>query len=64
VGLLTSLLVGLGIFLLLVTSLAQLILQILASGSGRGSGGGGFGGGSGYRGGGGGFGGGGASGSW
>lgn len=64
VGLLTSLLVGLGIFLLLVTSLAQLILQILASGSGRGSGGGGFGGGGGYRGGGGGFGGGGASGSW
>lgn len=58
VGFLTSLLVGLGIFLLLVTSLAQLILQILASGSGRGSGGGG------YRGGGGGFGGGGASGSW
>lgn len=64
VGFLTSLLVGLGIFLLLVTSLAQLILQILASGSGRGSGGGGFGGGGGYRGGGGGFGGGGASGSW
>ncbi|WP_448760861.1 TPM domain-containing protein [Acinetobacter tandoii] len=64
VGVLTSLLVGLGIFLLLVTSLAQLILQILASGSGRGSGGGGFGGGGGYRGGGGGFGGGGASGSW
>ena len=64
VGVLTSLLVGAGIFLLLVTSLAQLILQILASGSGRGSGGGGFGGGGGYRGGGGGFGGGGASGSW
>ncbi|WP_336930386.1 TPM domain-containing protein [Acinetobacter tandoii] len=64
VGFLTSLLVGLGIFLLLVTSLAQLILQILASGSGRGSSGGGFGGGGGYRGGGGGFGGGGASGSW
>lgn len=64
VGVLTSLLVGAGIFLLLVTSLAQLILQILAAGSGRGSGGGGFGGGGGYRGGGGGFGGGGASGSW
>lgn len=66
VGLLTSLLVGFGIFLLLVTSFAQLILQIIASGgggSGRGSGGG-FGGGGGYRGGGGGFGGGGASGSW
>ena len=66
VGLLTSILVGFGIFLLLVTSFAQLILQIIASsggGSGRGPSGG-FGGGGGYRGGGGGFGGGGASGSW
>lgn len=64
VGLVTSLLVGLGIFLLLITSLAQLILQIFASGGGRGGGGGGFGGGGGYSGGGGSFGGGGASGSW
>lgn len=67
VGLITSVLIGLGIFLLLITSLAQLILQIFASGGGRGGGGGsgGFGGGGGgYSGGGGSFGGGGASGSW
>lgn len=65
-GLLTSLLIGGGIFFLLITALAQVIFQVLLSGGGRGSGGsgGGFGGGGGYSGGGGGFGGGGASGSW
>ena len=65
-GLLTSLLIGGGIFFLLITALAQVIFQaVLASGGGRGGGsGGGFGGSGGYRGGGGGFGGGGASGSW
>ncbi|WP_432612601.1 TPM domain-containing protein [Acinetobacter portensis] len=67
-GLLTSLLIGGGIFFLLITTIAQVLFQaILSGGSGRGGGsGGGFGGGSsgGYRGGGGGFGGGGASGSW
>ena len=68
VGLITSILAGFGIFFLLITSLAQLILQIFASGGGGrgggGYGGGGFGGGGGYSGGGGSFGGGGASGSW
>ena len=68
VGLVTSILAGFGIFFLLITSLAQLILQIFASGGGGrgggGYGGGGFGGGGGYSGGGGSFGGGGASGSW
>lgn len=64
-GLLTSLLIGGGIFFLLITALAQLIFQAFLSGGGRGGGsGGGFGGGGGYSGGGGGFGGGGASGSW
>ena len=64
-GLLTSLLIGGGIFFLLITALAQAIFQAVLSGGGRGGGsGGGFGGGGGYRGGGGGFGGGGASGSW
>lgn len=64
-GLLTSLLLGAGIFFLLITALAQTIFQIfLSSGGGRGGRGGGFGGGGGYSGGGGGFGGGGASGSW
>lgn len=65
VGILTSLLLGVAVFFLLITSLAQLILQMILSNSGRG-GGGGFGGGSsgGYGGGGGRFGGGGASGSW
>ena len=63
-GLITSLLIGGGIFFLLITALAQLIFQAFLSGGGRGGGsGGGFGGG-GYSGGGGGFGGGGASGSW
>ena len=64
-GLLTSLLIGGGIFFLLITTIAQVLFQAILSGSGdRGGGsGGGFGGG-GYRGGGGGFGGGGASGSW
>lgn len=64
-GLVTSLMIGAGIFFLLITALAQMIFQIFASSGGRGggSGGGGFGGG-GYSGGGGGFGGGGASGSW
>lgn len=64
-GLVASLLIGLGVFFVLITSLAQLILHAFASGAGRGggSGRGGFGGG-GFGGGGGGFGGGGASGSW
>ena len=66
-GLVTSLLIGGGIFFLLITALAQTIFQLfLSSGGGGGRGGrsgGGFGGG-GYSGGGGGFGGGGASGSW
>ena len=62
-GILMSLLLGVGIFFLLITSLAQLIFQAFLSGGGRG--GGGFGGsGGGYSGGGGSFGGGGASGSW
>jgi uncharacterized protein len=65
-GIVMSLVLGFGIFFLLITSLAQLILQMFLSGGGRGGsgGGGGFGGGGGYSGGGGGFGGGGASGSW
>ncbi len=64
-GLVTSLLLGVGIFFLLITALAQTIFQLFLSSLGRGgSGGGGFGGGGGYSGGGGGFGGGGASGSW
>lgn len=64
-GILMSLLLGIGIFFLLITSLAQLIFQAFLSGGGRGGGGGGFGGsGGGYSGGGGSFGGGGASGSW
>ncbi len=64
-GLLASLMIGVGVFFLLVTSLAQLILHAFMAGGGRGggSGRGGFGGG-GFGGGGGGFGGGGASGSW
>ncbi|MBF7682223.1 TPM domain-containing protein [Acinetobacter sp. B5B] len=61
-GVLVSLLLGAGVFLLLITSLAQLMLQIFTSGGGRGGGSGGSGGG--FSGGGGGFGGGGASGSW
>ena len=64
-GLVTSLLIGGGIFFLLITALAQTIFQLFlaSSAGGRGGrGGGGFGGG-GYSGGGG-FGGGGASGSW
>lgn len=69
-GIVASLLIGLGIFILLITTIAHILLQhVLAriggGGSGRGgSGGGSSGGSSGYRGGGGGFGGGGASGSW
>ncbi|AWL30205.1 TPM domain-containing protein [Acinetobacter defluvii] len=65
-GILMSLVMGFGIFFLLITSLAQLIFQMFLSGGGGrgGSSGGGFGGGGGYSGGGGGFGGGGASGSW
>ena len=64
-GLVASLMIGAGIFFLLVTSIAQLILHAFLAGGGRGggSGRGGFGGG-GFGGGGGGFGGGGASGSW
>ncbi|WDE16283.1 TPM domain-containing protein [Acinetobacter schindleri] len=62
-GLITSLMIGIGVFFVLITSLAQLLLYAFASGAGRGgSGRGGFGGG--FGGGGGGFGGGGASGSW
>lgn len=66
IGLLASLMIGVGIFFLLVTSIAQLILHAFMAGGGRGgSGRGGFGGGGfGGGGGGGGFGGGGASGSW
>jgi len=65
-GIVMSLIMGFGVFFLLITSLAQLIFQMFLSGGGRGGGGsgGGFGGGGGYSGGGGGFGGGGASGSW
>ncbi|ENU29015.1 hypothetical protein F991_03139 [Acinetobacter sp. CIP-A165] len=63
-GVLMSLLLGIGVFFLLITSLAQLIFQAFLSGGGRGGGGFGGGSGGGYRGGGGGFGGGGASGSW
>lgn len=65
-GFVMSLLLGVGIFFLLITSIAQLIFQAFLSGGGRGGSGGGFGGGSGggYSGGGGSFGGGGASGSW
>jgi uncharacterized protein len=63
-GLIASLMIGIGVFFVLITSLAQLLLYAFASGAGRGGGGrGGFGGG-GFGGGGGGFGGGGASGSW
>ena len=61
-GLLVSLLIGFGVFFLLVTSIAQFIFSNFGGGSG-GRSGGGFGGG-GFGGGGGGFGGGGASGSW
>ncbi|MEN8425572.1 TPM domain-containing protein [Acinetobacter schindleri] len=63
-GLIASLMIGISVFFVLITSLAQLLLYAFASGAGRGGGGrGGFGGG-GFGGGGGGFGGGGASGSW
>jgi uncharacterized protein len=66
-GLIASIMIGAGVFFLLITSLAQLILQAFLQGGGR-SGGGGRGrggsGGGGFGGGGGGFGGGGASGSW
>lgn len=63
-GVVMSLILGIGVFFLLITSLAQLIFQAFLSGGGRGGGGGGGFGGGGYRGGGGSFGGGGASGSW
>jgi len=64
-GLVTSLLIGGGIFFLLITAIAQTIFQLILLSAGRGGGrGGGFGGGGGFSGGGGGFGGGGASGSW
>ena len=63
-GIVTSFMMGFGIFFLILTSIAQLIFQMFLSGSSRGGRGGGFGGGGGYSGGGGGFGGGGASGSW
>ena len=64
-GLVTSLLIGGGIFFLLITAIAQTIFQLfLSSGGGRGGGFGGGRGGGGFSGGGGGFGGGGASGSW
>ncbi|WP_429773801.1 TPM domain-containing protein [Acinetobacter gerneri] len=65
-GIVMSLIMGVGVFFLLITSIAQLIFQMFLSGGGRGGGGrgGGFSGGGGYSGGGGSFGGGGASGSW
>lgn len=65
-GLVTSLLIGGGIFFLLITAIAQTIFQLFLASAGRGGGRGrgGFGGGGGFSGGGGGFGGGGASGSW
>ncbi|MFU8926199.1 TPM domain-containing protein [Acinetobacter puyangensis] len=63
-GLGMSLLLGGGLFFLVISSLAQLLFQAFASSGGGRGGGGGFGGGGGYSGGGGGFGGGGASGSW
>lgn len=64
-GIVMSLILGIGVFFLLFTSIAQLIFRAFLSGAGRGGGGrGGFGGGGGFSGGGGGFGGGGASGSW
>ena len=65
-GLVTSLLIGGGIFFLLITAIAQTIFHLFLASAGRGGGGrgGGFGGGGGFSGGGGGFGGGGASGSW
>ena len=59
-GIVTSLLMGFGIFFLILTSIAHLIFQLLGSVGGRSGGGSG----GGYSGGGGGFGGGGASGSW
>ena len=63
-GLIGSLMLGGGVFFLLISSIAQLLLSGVLNGGGFGGGrGGGFGGGS-YRGGGGSFGGGGASGSW
>lgn len=65
-GFIGSVLLGGGVFLLLISSIAQIILSgFMRGGGGFGGRGGGFGGGGGsYRGGGGGFGGGGASGSW
>ena len=65
-GLIGSLLLGGGVFFLLISSIAQMILSgFMRGGGGFGGGrGGGFGGGGGYSGGGGSFGGGGASGSW
>ncbi len=66
-GFIGSILLGGGVFILLISSIAQIILSgFMRGGGGFGGGrGGGFGGGGGsYRGGGGGFGGGGASGSW
>lgn len=66
IGLTMSLVLGFGMFFLVISSLAQILFQAFLSGGGRGGGGssgGGYGGG-GYSGGGGSFGGGGASGSW
>ena len=65
-GLIGSVLLGGGVFFLLISSIAQIILSgFMRGGGGFGGGrGGGFGGGGGYSGGGGSFGGGGASGSW
>lgn len=62
-SILVSLLLGVGVFFLLVTSLAQVLLQLILSVAGRGGGSGGNDS-DGYGGGGGSFGGGGASGSW
>lgn len=64
-GLISSIILGGMVFFLIISSIAQLILQGFLGGGGFGGGrGGGFGGGSSYSGGGGSFGGGGASGSW
>lgn len=66
-GLLISIGLGFTLFFLVISTIAQMVLQVILSSSGNGRGGGGFGGGSsggGYSGGGGRFGGGGASGSW
>ncbi|WP_227510366.1 TPM domain-containing protein [Acinetobacter equi] len=65
IGILSSILLGFGIFFLLITAIAHTLFKIILSALSKGGGsGGGSSGGGGYRGGGGRFGGGGASGSW